>query len=108
MMVRAVPGRSVMGMTGVWTGPWLVFTSVGMSRMIASCDGEGCTPVRTVMGMPGVMTGPWLVFTSVWMSRMIASYDGEGCTCENSDGDAGCEDRSLARVHQCGDEQDDS
>jgi hypothetical protein len=64
--------------------------------------------VRTVMGMPGVRTGPWLVFTSVGMSRMIASYDGEGCTCENGDGDAGSEDRSLACVHQCGDEQDDS
>jgi hypothetical protein len=57
-------------------------------------------PVRTVMGMPGVRTGPWLVFTSVCMSRMIASYDGEGCTCENGDGDAGSEDRSLACVHQ--------
>ncbi len=56
-------------------------------------------PVRTVMGMPGVRTGPWLMFTSVGMSRMIASYDGEGCTCENSDGDAGCDNRSLARVH---------
>jgi hypothetical protein len=53
------------------------------------------------MGMPRVRTGPWLVFTSVWMSRMIASYDSEGCTCENGDGDAGCEDRSLACVHQC-------
>jgi hypothetical protein len=58
-------------------------------------------PVRTVMGMPGVRTGPWLVFTSVGMSRMIASYDGEGCTCENSYGDARCEDRSLACVHKC-------
>jgi hypothetical protein len=42
MMVRAVPVRTVMGMPGVRTGPWLVFTSVRMSRMIASCDGEGC------------------------------------------------------------------
>ncbi len=99
-MVRAVPVRTVMGMPGVRTGPWLMFTSVWMSRMIASYDGEGCTvPVRTVMGMPGVRTGPWLVFTSVWMSRMIASYDGEVCTCENGDKDAGCEDRSLACVH---------
>jgi hypothetical protein len=65
-------------------------------------------PVRTVMGMLGVRTSPWPVFTSVGMSRMIASYDGEECTCENSDGDAGSEDRSLARVHQRGDEQDDS
>jgi hypothetical protein len=56
-------------------------------------------PVRTVIGMLGVRTGPWLVFTRMWMSRMIASYDGEGCTCENSDGDAGSEDQSLARVH---------
>ncbi len=53
--------------------------------------------MRTVIKMPGVRTGPWLVFTSVGM--MIASYDGEGCTCENSDGDTGCDDRSLARVH---------
>ncbi len=64
--------------------------------------------MRTVMGMPGVRTGLCLVFTSVRMSRMIASYGGEGCTCENSDGDAGCENRSLAHVHKCGDEQDDS
>ncbi len=55
--------------------------------------------MRTVMGMPVVRTSPLLVFTSVGMSRMIASYDGEGCTCENSDGDAGSEDQSLARVH---------
>jgi hypothetical protein len=42
------------------------------------------------------------------MARAVpANYDGEGCTCKDSDGDAGSEDRSLARVHQCGDEQDD-
>jgi hypothetical protein len=52
-----------------------------------------------VMGMPGVRTSPWLVFTSVGMSTMIASYDGEGCTCEDGDGDARSEDRSLAGVH---------
>ncbi len=55
--------------------------------------------MRTVIKMPGVRNGPWPVFTSVWMSRMIDSYDGEGCTCENSDGDAGSEDRSLACDH---------
>jgi hypothetical protein len=65
-------------------------------------------PVRTVMGMPGVRTGPCLVFTSVGMTRMIASYNGEGCTSENRAGDAGSEDQSLARVHQCVDEQNDS
>jgi hypothetical protein len=43
MMVRAVPVRTVMGMPGVRTPPWLVVTSVGMSRMIASYDGEGFT-----------------------------------------------------------------
>jgi hypothetical protein len=56
-------------------------------------------PGSRVMGMSGVRTGLWLVFTSVGMSRMIASSDGEGCTYENSDGDAGSEERSLARVH---------
>ncbi len=43
MMVRAVPVKTVMGMPGVRTGPWLVFTSAMISWMIASYDGEGCT-----------------------------------------------------------------
>jgi hypothetical protein len=60
------------------------------------------------MGIPGVRTGHWLVFSSLGMSRMIASYDGEGCTCEDGDGDARSEDWSLSRVHQRGDDQDDS
>ncbi len=87
-----------MGMPGLRTSPWLVFTSVGMSRMIACYDGEGCT-CENSDGDAGGRIGPWLVFTSVGMSRMIASYDGEVCTCENGDGEARCEDRSLACVY---------
>jgi hypothetical protein len=89
--------RTVMGMPGVRTGLWLVFTSVWMAW---SYDGEGCTCEKGY-GDAGCEDRSLARVTSVGMSRMIASYDGEGCTCENSDGDARCEDRSLACVHQC-------